>query len=552
MLRSLAPVLAPALALLSLEAGSAAQLARAGVPASAVHELEGGVPAVVLPRPDLERYRAEDEASAAEIGPFRYGAVIEHSIGLDEDGLWNQVDESGALVWRTEITSPGALSLGVLFGEFELPKGGELYLYTPDGRQVLGAFTHENEQSNGMLAIQPVRGDRVVLEYVQPAWVSGSPRLRVESVVHDYKGVFTGFEGPEPDSAASCLIDINCAAGQPYQDIKRAVIGLFRGGFVCTGSIINNTAQDGTPYMLTAEHCGDFTNGTFVFNYERTGCGGGSFNLDDSLSGAQLLAKDAYIDGQLYRLNETPPQSFNPFYAGWGRGSAPPAPAVGISHPAGLPKKISLDTAGVFDLGNMWGVNWTSGEIQGGSSGSPIFAGNMRVIGQLCCGSGSCGGQTVSYGQLRDFYRRRSLERWLDPLNLGAIWVDGLDPFLAASIVYNGSGANATVYASQTPPALGTTWTATVDTSGHPGAVSTLIQGHVSPSAGTFFSWGELLIDLSSTRIFRAQAGIVGNVSTYLAPIPNDPGLSGAVAFSQAFILGGGLEGTNGLELRVF
>ena len=265
-----------------------AQLESPGRPASSGSLQAEELPLVVLPRPDVASYLREDDTRGAG-GAFRYGAVIETSVDLENHGRWDQVEESGALLWRVELTSPGAHSLGVLFAEFDLPPGAQLFLYRPDRTQVFGAFTEATEQPNGMLGIRPLRGDRVVIEYVQPAWVSGSPRLRVESVVHDYRDVYDRF-GAGGNEDAACLIDINCPKGDPYQDIKRSIVALFAGGFTCTGAILNNTAEDGTPYLLSAEHCGDFTNGTFVFNYERSVCNGGTWNLDDSLSGAQSLA----------------------------------------------------------------------------------------------------------------------------------------------------------------------------------------------------------------------------------------------------------------------
>ena len=536
--------------LVSLAAAPLAQLESDGQPASIVHQLDPEVPLVVLPRPDVERYLAEDAGDRRIVRPFRYGAVVEASIDLDLHGLWAQVDATGDLVWRVEISSPGAYSLGILFAEYDLPPGGELYVYAPDRKDVMGAFTEETEQPNGMLQIRPLRGDRLVLEYVHPADVSGTPRLRVESVVHDYRDVFRHLGGSGVDAA--CLIDVNCPQGAPYQDIKRSIVALFAGGFTCTGSILNNTAYDGTPYMLTAEHCGVFTNGTFVFNYERTGCGSGGSNLDDSLSGAKRLAKDAYVDSQIYLLNQTPPESYTPFYAGWTRGTSPPGPGVGISHPSGLPMKIHIDDQDPEDLFLNWGTGWEQGEIKWGSSGSPLFAGNKRVIGALSTAGGSCAGQTCGYGQFKRFYFRRSLGQWLDPLGGGAVFVDGYDPFAATSIPYNGSGSNPNVYTSVTPPAIGTTWVAEIDLTGHPGATGTLIEGRAAASSGAFFSWGEALIDFGSPLRFRSVAGVTGSLSTHSKAIPNDPGIAGAIAFSQGLILGSTIEGTNGVELRVF
>ena len=547
MLRS--PLFAP-FVLVSLAPLLSSQVGQPGTPATERYDLPGPVPLVYLAPPDVDLYQNEDATTYEASGGSRYGVVVETDVSLAEHGRWDQVEETGELVWRVEIVSPGAFSLGVLFGEYDLPPGGELFLYRPDREQVLGAFTDALVQENRMLGIQPLRGDRVVLEYVQSVETSGSPALRVESVTYDFRDLYGRFGGSMADNG--CLIDVNCPQGAPYQDIKRSIVALFVGGFACTGAILNNTAYDGTPYLLTAEHCGDYTNATFVFNYERPNCGSGIAPLSDSVSGAQRLAKDSFLDSQLYRLNQVPPASFNVFYAGWGRGSAPPAPTVGISHPAGLPKKLHIDFDEPQDFGSVWSAVWDQGEIQWGSSGSPLFAANKRILGPLSTGQGNCALQTVGYGQFRKFYRRDNLERWLDPLGLEPVGIAGYDPAAATAVPYNGSNVNGMLYTTTSPPALGATWSAEVDVSGHPGAVSTIVQAHAAPASGQLFSWGELLIDLSSPRAFRSTAGVSGGLSTHSGLIPNDPGLAGAVAYSQAFLLGGGLEAANGVELRVF
>ena len=89
------------------------------------------------------------------------------------------------------------------------------------------------------------------------------------------------------------------------------------------------------------------------------------------------------------------------------------------------------------------------------------------------------------------------------------------------------------------------------DVSGHPGATSTLIDGYAAATSGLFFGFGELLVNLTSTRFFRSSAGVSGGLSTHSNLIPNDPSFQGALAYSQAFILGGGSEATNGIVLRI-
>ena len=81
---------------------------------------------------------------------------------------------------------------------------------------------------------------------------------------------------------------------------KKAVALIVNGGFAaCTGSLINNTANDGTPYFLTANHClGNPNTWTYYFNHESSTCSGSTGPTNNSISGGALLVADG---GQMWR-----------------------------------------------------------------------------------------------------------------------------------------------------------------------------------------------------------------------------------------------------------
>jgi hypothetical protein len=529
---------------LSFVSGSAwAQLSTPGRPASERFSLSDEVPLVVLPTPDVARLRAEDEADrlAGTPKPYRYGAVQPLGLGLETHGRWDEAQ--GTLVWRLEIASPGALSLGVLFDSFDLPAGAELFLYDPARRHVLGAYTEANEDASGALAIQPLAGDALVVEYVQPSAAPGTPLLRIGHVVHDYRGVLPHLlSGAANSSAANCLVDVNCPAGANWQDVKRSVIMITSGGGLCSAGLLNNSA-----------HCGDFTNVVAYYNYELSGCGSGTVSQSQTLSGATRLAQSALYDSQLYRLSQAPPRDYQPFFAGWRRNKNAPAPAISISHPSGLPKKIARDDDPPYPAGNYWALQWELGTLEPGSSGSPVFDGEKRVLGPTCCVSGfTCNNQLTNYGRFGLFWTARSLETYLDPLGLGVLELDGFDPFAPTATVYNGSGLNPVILSSATPPALGSTWMVDVDASAYPSATSTYLLGRAGQSAGVLFPFGELLLDLSSPFVFAQAAPVSGGISTHALPLPANPALAGLTSYAQAAVLGvSPAVATNGLAIVV-
>ncbi|HBE10899.1 MAG TPA: lysyl endopeptidase precursor, partial [Flavobacteriales bacterium] len=69
----------------------------------------------------------------------------------------------------------------------------------------------------------------------------------------------------------------------------------------------NNTANDGTPYFLTANHClGNPNTWTYYFNHESSTCSGSSGPTSMSISGGNLLVADGGADVALIELSSAP------------------------------------------------------------------------------------------------------------------------------------------------------------------------------------------------------------------------------------------------------
>ena len=105
---------------------------------------------------------------------------------------------------------------------------------------------------------------------------------------------------------------------------------------------MNNTAQDGTPYFLTANHClGNPNSWVYYFNHESSTCDGNSGPTNQSISGGTLLVNSGASDVALIELSSTPPASYDVEYAGWDATGATPTSAVGIHHPSGDLKRFA-------------------------------------------------------------------------------------------------------------------------------------------------------------------------------------------------------------------
>lgn len=134
-------------------------------------------------------------------------------------------------------------------------------------------------------------------------------------------------------------------------------------------------------------------------------------------------------------------------------------------------------------------------------------------------------------------------------LELDHLQVGGAIP-ASQALARNGSGVNRNCY-SAARPALGKVWTAAVDVSAHPGAIRTIIVGYLDPLAGSPSPFGEILVDSSSPRVFRSYAVPIGGLSIHSCGIPASPCLAGLVTYSQAVIVGGGVELSNAVDLTI-
>lgn len=404
--------------------------------------------------PDLAAIRAEDALPGKR--PLRYGVVLSAEFDLARDGQWDRVE--GGSVWRLGLVSPGAFSLGLEFEAFDLPAGAQLFLNGASSGHVLGAYTQRNERPDGGFAIEPLVGDRAVLELFVPEWADEAPRLAVSRLVHDYRDVFA-LERSGPAAAylsdggdGGCSIDAACSPGDPYELEKRMAVRTLSGGMLCSAALINNTADDGTGYLVTAGQCNQTANTIVRFGFERPDCNSGSAPTDQNVSGLVALAEDPVTGSALYQLTSSIPLSFEPAFAGWSRSPANPGLGAILHHPFGGPKSIAIDSNGggaglvaISGVGsiNCWVLDCQTGGTESGSEGAAMWDQNGHLRG-VNVGSpvGSCANS--NFGRFHLFYANANLGQWLDPLGLNPETWEAFD-------AVNPSGVSAPQIATVTP-----------------------------------------------------------------------------------------------------
>jgi len=261
----------------------------------------------------------------------------------------------------------------------------------------------------------------------------------------------------------ACEVNANCTEGDNWYHQKHGVAAtsqvLSDGTYICSGTAINNVLNDRTPYLLMAYHCGgdatpaQMNQWRFYFHWERTGCDNSSpLETYQYITGATskvAIPLNGGSDGLLLQLNQPIPREWDVYFNGWDRRNTATAGGVGIHHPGGDVMKISTYTqtptsttanmsSGEVGAANAhWSLAYVKtangwGVTEGGSSGSPLFNSDKRVIGTLTGGNSSCTATTGTniYGKMSMHWDQAAdpnkwMAKYLDPNNTGAQYIDG-------------------------------------------------------------------------------------------------------------------------------
>ena len=409
---------------------------------------------VVMP-PIKNLLSVEKETNTSQTGsmlkPFQFAYPFEVNLTPDNSGEWLQ-GENGYDIWKLTIRSAGAKSINLVFDDFKLPENARLFIYSETDNYILGAFTSVNNKSSGKFAISPVLGDEITVQYEIPESSLKDKYFRITSVNHDYIGILkSGDRRPLDKIAGACNIDINCDDWEEWNEVKNSVCRLIvNGKEICTGVLVNNTAENQKPYILSAAHCYDKWNypetTVYTFNYESPFCAPLDGDPSNSITGAIMKARSDSLDFALVELSLVPPPDFRPYYAGWNRSVNLPSSTVSIHHPQGDIKKLAVDNnfpeISSFGEPNYTDKNyikngflrinrWDRGVTEAGSSGGPLFDVNKNVIGTLTGGEATC--KNPIYDYFERFFNAwdlradttKQLKYWLDPLKLGVQSLNG-------------------------------------------------------------------------------------------------------------------------------
>jgi hypothetical protein len=397
-----------------------------------------------------------------------YGKKIDVKKDFKTESIKFKLEDK--LICLLKIKSENAYSLQILFSRFNLPQKSNFFVYNSNG-MILGSFSNKNviisDQSDNVFVTQPVEGNEVYLELdLEDENDLANVDIQINTIMHGFSNLYANdgpYSGSDATTYTSCNRNVSCSEGnlilsQSYNNTVNKgnikSVGLIVNtnaiyGFTCSGTLINNAKQDGTPYFLTAEHCVNgsaqqpiFLNESVViFNHETKTCTadgstvGGGLNSPstNSVVGMQVLVAGGIIktgsfpdtystasqDFALVKLNTTPAtlQKYKVCYSGWSTLQSPSNIAYSFTahHPAGTVKKISV-TNGPYITPTDFGVvypgfstqlpnvyysknysnNLTSGYFLAaefgdgfpyhGSSGASLFTKEGFILGTLSSG----------------------------------------------------------------------------------------------------------------------------------------------------------------------
>ena len=406
---------------------------------------------VIISLPELDNQALQKKYNQEKgYKPFRFAEPRDVYLNIKEDGQWEQL-KSGKIIWRQILNSAGAYSINLAFSKFQLEGNAELYIYDPEMTEVYGPFTKMDNEDHRQLWTPMVPGDKIVIELQCDPADLDNLELELFRLNHDFVDIRKSFV------SGDCNLDVICGAadGWPEVDKYRDIISsvgayTINGIDQCSGVLINNTSQDCRPFFLTADHCDIEENNAqsvvVYWKYENSYCrqpgsidsgrpGDGQRNNFNS--GAIHRASLQRSDFTLIELDDPVDPHLNLFFSGWDLNSELPDSSICIHHPGVEEKRISFEFDKLLheingqDTFFIMVSDWDIGTTEGGSSGSPLYNPEKRIIGQLQGGFAACGNDEFdSYGWFRhswfgDGDSTNSLSYWLDPNNSGYSFLDG-------------------------------------------------------------------------------------------------------------------------------
>ena len=356
---------------------------------------------------------------------LRVGAVrqLDRPLKAQTDGTLFQTPEGKLYLIR--VASEGAAMTRLHFNRVALPVGARLFVYSranPDDYHALHIPEDDGLDVTGKNEFwtPPLKGEEVVIEYLAPAQdsptIQQSSPFEIDQLSHiflDPRAARSAGDAQQ-DGAGLCNANVPAEWSEAAKSVGMLQFTTPKGEFACSGVLLNNARNDGTPYVLTANHClSRMDYAVAVTMYWLYDSGDSPSNATPRSFGGSIIATGAAGDFTLLQFPSVPS---GVRFSGWTTEAlTAPTPVTSIHHPQASYKRFSSgNTAPGACPSGLPGacdqylpVRWQTGITEAGSSGAPLWTGSPddpRVVGLLSGGASSCSNQSGV-----DFYSRFDL-----------------------------------------------------------------------------------------------------------------------------------------------
>jgi hypothetical protein len=375
-----------------------------------------GGAAVAQAAPEVLRVDLSPLIDQAARSPTRFAVDLPHPVSITDAGTWTQAGSRST--WTYAIRIPTAVSMSFHAPGVSLPQSAVLTVTNESGASI--GYRARDVARSGLWS-RPMTGDSLTLSLS----VSSADRARVALQIESFQAGYRGLGPGVPNNAhyaditrraaaqlSSCAVNYSCESTSANQGPAHATVALVVANTeLCTGTLLNDTSVDGTPFVLTARHCetGNLGGGdpgvaanVTVYWDAVAPCGATLASIYDgntvTQTGATTVVEQQ--DTWLIRL-DTGPAASDAYYAGWDATGGVFSGGYSIHHALGYQKQYAAwygqpilivipgTTLGVGYSSTFWGVVNQLGNVGAGASGGSLFDPDNNSVGALTLGLGS-------------------------------------------------------------------------------------------------------------------------------------------------------------------
>lgn len=391
--------------------------------------------------PEVDQIQLSEEDAIAlndKSTPIRFAKSFAVNYDPITAGTWTNLP-NGDRIWMIGVESADAFSIGVQFSNLFIPQGGTIYIYNESHTDYIGPLTSNENKLSQSFNLPPVKGSKIIIEYYEPFAYRGDGHFEISSASHGYRDIHS----MESVQNLECFVPLLNSSNTNLKNASSSVLMMIvdNGQRIATSTLVNNTANNGVPYVLTSQNAlvGPPSTWTFLFDVAGENCAGtNTLCWSKAICGAEVVATDSQHGTALVKLKDMPKTSWSAYYSGWNQGSFENVESlISIQNSMGLPQSVAQYSGEIWmEIWNNKEVmsfdNWSQGQSFKGATGSPVFDANMNIVGVYLGGNDDCAAiGTEHFAALASSWDTYS--EFLNPTNANINQLHGIYPIVPES-----------------------------------------------------------------------------------------------------------------------